>query len=243
MEGTQRPNVISKLLRARHDFELVEAVDGIIEKGLVDYRLPKPHTDCSVLTFLIESLQTQEALRLIKAGADIKQASHIGYQPIHSAAGVKDITVIKELVRLGASVHEPTKDKLMPIHYALCDQLDEEVTTFVVGKMKKPLWSLKKKAIGPSGENLSGFELFATWGREQSGVLFALECLEGRGALTALREGGAEEKRIFQNMRSLLSRRFGGSSNVVGYLDTFHEAKALEQETPSVQSTRARPRF
>ena len=218
-------------------------MDQIIDQGLMSYPLPVPHEDCAIITFLVENFHTDLVLKMIEAGADIKQASKINYQPLHAAAGIKDIEVFNALLAHGASVHAKTTQGASVLHYALVDNLTEEMTVAALGAVKKPFWALKKKGTDPSGRTASGFEMFAKYGRDPKQVLFALEKMEEKELLSMLKEDPKGGQKIFASMLSTFVSRFGTDSPVAGYMRTFKDASVLEANTQAPVSARPRPRF
>jgi hypothetical protein len=223
--------------------ELAKLVDDIIAQGLMAHPLRVPHEDCAILTFLVENFHTDLTLKMIEAGADVKQGSKINYQPLHAAAGVKDIDVFKALIERGASVHAKTTQGASVLHYALVDNLTEEMTVASLGAVKKPYWALKKKGMTPAGRVASGFEMFAQFAQGPSQILFALEKMEEKGLLSSLKEDHKGGQAIFASMMSTFSTRFGNDSQIVGYMRTFKDALTLEAATQPTVSIRSRPRF
>lgn len=238
----KEPAAITALMRARHHFEFSEAVDQIIAQDLMNYPMPKPHDGCSPLVYLIENLLTDFAMQLIDAGADIKHKSIIDYQPIHSAAGVKDIVVFNALVRKGASIHAKTHQKASVVHYALVDRLDNEMTLEIFKQLKNPVWALSQIGTDPAGRKSTGFEMFARYAQGSAGTLFALETMGERGILKAMKEGNDKQRSIYLSMRSILKYRFQ-EPEIIGYLDTFADAKQLRENTMEVHRSAPRRRF
>lgn len=236
------PAAITALIRAKNQLEFSQAVDEIIMHELINYPMRVPHDGCSPLVFLIEKFQTDLAMKLIVEGADIKHKSEINYQPLHAAAGVKDTVVFNELIRKGASIHALTTQKASVVHYALVDNLDDEMTKMIFQNMKNPLWTLSKVGMDPAGRKSTGFEMFARYARNSAGVLFALETMGDLDILRALKEGNDKQKNIYLSMRSILADRFK-QPEIVGYLDTFLDAKDLREKTAEVQFSAPRPRF
>ena len=238
---------LSRLIRSGLPAEdLQSLVAEVIEKGMIEERLPVPQSGCSLLTWLIEKRHSQMALRVLAAGADPTHASDAGYQAIHAAAAFNDRAVCQALVKKGASWRAPTAAGATAVHYAFTDTLDPAFAVWVLDQLGSPRHAFMKKSDLGFAAPDTVWVLMARYGRREPEMLEVLKILDERGMIDELMSSPTPSMRAAaKSFEYELLRRFG-SGVVGGWWSVRGNGRALEKMTaqiaPPSEPVR-RPRF
>ena len=236
--------LLSDLIRARApEAGIHHLVSKIIEQGLIEDRLPVPQQGCSVLTWLIEKRHTEQAARVLDAGADPLVASEAGYQAIHAAAAFNDLDMCQALVKRGASLHAATRDGSTAVHYALADEVDPLFAGWVLDQLRAPAHALMKKAQLGFAASDTAWSLFARYARPQSQVLEVLKLLDERGLIDELvHSTKPSSAKAAERFKFELLHRFG-SGVIGGWWAVRSDARALDTATTEIDRPARKMRF